>query len=77
MRQLIAEVVALQAQAATLGSVNIPGLFRDLKASHQALVRFAKSGKTPRDLTSFVASVDVFADNVAAVSMIVQSLKNV
>ena len=72
---LVREVVGLRTRAEKIASVNIVALFRDLKASHKALVRFVKSDKKPTDLSSFVASVSVFADNAAAVSTIIQSLK--
>jgi hypothetical protein len=72
---LVQEVVGLRTRAEKIASVNVVALFRDLKAAHKALVRFVKSDKKPTDLSSFVASVSVFADNAAAVSTIIQSLQ--
>jgi len=73
--ELVQEVVGLRTRAEKIASVNVVALFRDLKASHKALVRFVKSDKKPTDLSSFVATVSVFADNAAAVSTIIQSLQ--
>lgn len=73
--ELVQEVVGLRTRAEKIASVNVVALFRDLKASHKALVRFVKSDKKPTDLSSFVATVSIFADNAAAVSTIIQSLQ--
>ena len=72
---LVQEVVGLRTRTEKIASVNVVALFRDLKAAHKALVRFVKSDKKSTDLSSFVASVSVFADNAAAVSAIIQSLQ--
>ncbi len=72
---VIQQVLDLRTRAETVASVDVTALLRDLKSTHQALVRFVRSDKTPADLSSFVASVNVFADNAAAVSNIIQSLR--
>jgi hypothetical protein len=72
---VIREVLDLRIRSETVASVDVTALLRDLKSSYKALVRFVKSDKTPTDLSSFVASVNVFADNVAAVSNVIQSTR--
>jgi hypothetical protein len=72
---LIQEVLDLNSRVDTIESINVTSLLQGLKSTHKALVEFVKSDRTPANLTQFVASVDAFADNVEAVSSVIQSLR--
>jgi hypothetical protein len=74
---LIQEVLDLNSRVDTIESINVTSLLQGLKSTHKALVEFVKSDRTPANLTQFVASVDAFADNVEAVSSVIQSLKRI
>jgi hypothetical protein len=72
MNQLIQENGRLQ----TLRALQIDSLLSDMEDSHNALVTFCKSSKTPKDLASLSSQIDVFTAHVKLFDDAIISIDN-
>jgi len=61
---LIDDLVQQNNRIQTLRSLQIDSLLLDMETSHQALVKFAKSPKGPKDIADLAAQIDVFTAHV-------------
>jgi hypothetical protein len=72
MNQLIQENGRLQ----TLRALQIDSVLSDMEDTHNALVTFCKSGKTPKDLASLSSQIDVFTAHVKLFDDAIISIDN-
>jgi hypothetical protein len=59
----------------TLRALQVDSLLSDMQGAHSALVAFAKSSKSPRDLAQLASQIDVFTAHVALFAAAVSSVK--
>ena len=72
MNQLIQENGRMQ----TLRALQIDSLLSDMEDTHNALVTFCKSGKTPKDLVGLSSQIDVFTAHVKLFDDAIISIDN-
>jgi hypothetical protein len=77
---LVTQFVQDYNKVQSLRTLQIGSLLDDMESANQALVSFAKSDKTPKDIASLASQIDVFAGHVQlfnnALSAIETSIKN-
>lgn len=76
LMMLIDRFVADNNQLQVLRSMQIDSLLSDMKNAHTALVVFAKSSKTPKDLSDLASQIDVFTAQVKLVNDAVVSIQS-
>ena len=73
---LIDKFIADNARVQTLRSLDLSSLLSDMKSAHLALVTFAKSSKTPKDLSDLAAQISVLTAHVKLVNEAVTSVQS-
>jgi hypothetical protein len=61
----------------TLRAVQVDSLLSDMKTAHSALVTFAKSNKSPKDLGELAAQIDVFTAHVKLFQNAILSVESI
>jgi hypothetical protein len=59
----------------TLRALQIDSLLSDMQSAHTALVTFAKSGKSPKDLSELAGQIDVFTAHVKLFADAISSIQ--
>jgi hypothetical protein len=77
---LINDLVQQNNQIQTLRALQVDSLLSDMESAHAALVTFAKSSKSPKDLSDLAAQIDVFTAHVKlfgdAIASVQTTIKN-
>ncbi len=71
LNQLLQQVNGIE----TLRALQADSLLADMQSSHAALVKFAKSSKTPKDLADLAAQINIFTANAALFGNAVGSMQ--
>jgi hypothetical protein len=74
---LIDQFAQDMANMQTLQSLQLDSLLGDVKSAHTALVVFAKSSKSPKDLSDLSAQIDVLTQHVQLIQNAISSIQTV
>jgi len=76
LNNLITQFVADYNSIQTLRSLQVGSLLSDMENAHVALVTFAKSGKSPKDLSDLSGQIDVLTSHVQLFSNAIASVQS-
>jgi hypothetical protein len=72
---LIDEFVAKNDSLVALRAIQIDSLLSDMQSAHTAMVTFAKSSKSPKDLSDLAGQINVFTAHVKLVDDVISSIR--
>ncbi len=75
-KQLLGEIRKAAVRREIAVAFNPSSLVKDMKEAHEALVEYAKSDRTPKDLTELVSAMEAFEARVQQMAAAIQELRN-
>ena len=75
-KQLLEEIRKEAVRREIAVAFNPSSLVKDMKDAHDALVKYAKSDRKPKDFAEFVSAMEAFEARVQQMAAVVQQLRN-
>jgi hypothetical protein len=70
------EIIRVNAKMQVIETLRVGPLMAEMQEAHQALVAFARSSKSPKDLNDLAARIDVFATHAVLVAKAITALRD-